>query len=54
LTAAILAAHFPEELRSGQVYWRPLNVALPENRHFTADFKLSANALVVRRPNLLG
>ena len=26
LTAAILSAHFPEELRSGRVHWRPLNV----------------------------
>ena len=54
LTAAILSANFPEELRSGQVHWRPLNVDLPENRHFTADSKLSANALVVAKTESSG
>lgn len=54
LTSAILAANFPEELRNVQVYWRPLNVDRPENRHFTAEFKLSANALVVARTESSG
>lgn len=54
LTSAILAANFPEELRNVQVYWRPLNVDRPENRHFTAEFKLSAKALVVARTESSG
>jgi hypothetical protein len=54
LTAAILAAHFSKEMRSGQLHWRPLNVDLPENRHFTTDFKLSANALVVAKTESSG
>jgi hypothetical protein len=54
LTAAILVAHFSKEMLNGQVHWRPLNVDLPENRHFTANFKLSANALVVARTECSG
>jgi hypothetical protein len=54
LTAAILVAHFSEELCSGQVHWRPLNMDLPENRHFSVEFKLSANALVVARTESSG
>jgi len=45
----ILQERFPQELASGQLSWRPVNIDLPENSHFIFDYDLAANALVVVR-----
>lgn len=49
LTGEILQENFHQELASGQLSWRPLNVDLPENTHFIFDYDLAANQLVVVR-----
>jgi hypothetical protein len=38
---------FPEQLKNGSVEWRPVNVQLPENRHFVQDFQLFTRSLVL-------
>lgn len=42
-----LRAEFPGELASGTLLWCPLDVGLPKNSHFVADFGLASNELVV-------
>jgi len=37
---------FPNELANGKIEWRPVNVQLPENRHFIKDYKLFTRSLV--------
>jgi len=38
---------FPEDLASGALAWRAVNVDEPENKHFTKDFQLTAKSLVL-------
>jgi hypothetical protein len=40
---------FPHELSTGQLEWRPVNVQLPENRHFIRDYGLFTKSLVLVR-----
>jgi hypothetical protein len=40
---------FPEALRSGLLEWHPVNVQLPENRHFINDYQLFTKSLVIVR-----
>lgn len=40
---------FAKELASGQLEWRPVNVQLPENRHFVQDYQLFTKSLVLVR-----
>lgn len=47
LADATIRAEFPNEMSSGTLVWRPLDVRLAENSHFVTDFGLSANELVV-------
>jgi hypothetical protein len=42
-----IAAGFPDELASGQLRWRALNVEEPGNEHFVEDFKLVTRSLVL-------
>ena len=37
---------FGKELAAGKIEWRPVNVQLPENRHFIKDYKLFTRSLV--------
>ena len=38
---------FPNELSDGSLAWRSVNIRLPENRHFAADFQVESWALVL-------
>lgn len=38
---------FPEDVRSGRVEFREVNVDEPQNRHFIEDYRLSSQSLVI-------
>jgi hypothetical protein len=38
---------FREELKNGAIEWRPVNVQLPENRHYIQDYRLFTRSLVL-------
>jgi hypothetical protein len=40
---------FEEQLESGALEWRAVNVDLPENRHFVEDFQLATRTVVLVR-----
>lgn len=40
---------FSRQLREGNLAWRPVNVQLPENRHFIQDYQLFTKSVVVAR-----
>ena len=40
---------FPEELKSGRLQFREVNIDEPQNRHFTEDYRLSSQSLVIVR-----
>ena len=42
-----IATGFPDELASGELRWRALNVEEPGNEHFVEDFKLVTRSLVL-------
>lgn len=42
-----LERFFPEQLKSGTLEWRPVNVQLPQNRHFIRDYQLYTRSLVL-------
>ena len=47
LSGKAIRDRFPEELRTGVLAFRQVNIDEPENRHFIDDFRLSSQALVV-------
>jgi hypothetical protein len=42
-------AGFSDELKSGCIEWRVVNMQLPENRHFVENFQLRLSSLVIIR-----
>jgi hypothetical protein len=38
---------FPDELQSGMLEWRAVNVEEPQNEHFTSDYELLTRSLVL-------
>ena len=44
-----LQAGFPDELKSGKVEWKIVNMQMPENQHFAEEFKLHMSSLVIVR-----
>lgn len=48
-TEEALRVGFPDALRSGLLEWHPVNVQLPENRHFINDYQLFTKSLVIVR-----
>jgi hypothetical protein len=38
---------FAAQLKSGALEWRPVNVQLPQNRHFIRDYQLYTRSLVL-------
>ncbi len=40
---------FAKEMKNGVVEWRPVNVQLPQNRHFVSDYHLYTRSLVLSR-----
>ena len=45
-TEEAIQSAFPEELGSGRVEWRAVNIDQPENKHFIDDFQLSTRTVV--------
>jgi hypothetical protein len=48
-TADTLRESFPEALSDGTVEWHPVNVQLPQNRHFIQDYQLFTKSVVISR-----
>lgn len=48
-THEALQAGFPEELGSGRIQWRTVDVDDPKNEHFIADFRLYTKSVVLVR-----
>jgi hypothetical protein len=48
-SAEAIKQSFSEELRSGALEWRPVNVQLLENRRFINDYQLFTKSLVIAR-----
>ena len=38
---------FRDELKKGAIEWRPVNVQLPENRHYIQDYRLFTRSLAL-------
>jgi len=49
LSDEALKQGFSGALRSGVLEWHPVNVQLPENRHFINDYQLFTKSLVIVR-----
>lgn len=47
LSGEAIRERFPEELRTGLLAFREVNIDDPENRHFIDDFGLSSQSLVI-------
>jgi hypothetical protein len=39
--------HFADELKTGTLVWRAVNVEEPENRHFNTDYQLYTKSLII-------
>jgi hypothetical protein len=46
-TRIALQTSFAQALKDGRLVWRPLNVELPENRHFVKDYQLYTKSVIV-------
>ena len=42
-----LETYFPEELGSGRIQWKPVNVDIAENEHFVEDYQLVTKAIIL-------
>ena len=47
LSGKAIRERFPEELRTGLLAFREVNIDEPENRHFIEDYALSSQSLVI-------
>ncbi len=47
LTASAVQKFFSAELASKKMTWKPVNIEVPENRHFADDFKLFTKSVVI-------
>ncbi len=47
LTLKAINKGFSEELKNGKLVWKQINVDIPENRHFTDDYKLHTKSVVI-------
>lgn len=48
-TAETLRQGFAEALAEGTIEWHPVNVQLPQNRHFIQDYQLFTKSVVISR-----
>lgn len=46
-TQEAIQTSFKDELQSGKLKWKALNVELPENKHFIDDFQLYSKSVIV-------
>jgi hypothetical protein len=44
---AVIHQKFAKDLADGRLEWRPVNVQLPENRHYIQDYQLFTRSLVL-------
>jgi thioredoxin-related protein len=44
-----LTAYFSQQLTSGEVVWRSLNIDLPENNNFVKDYELVTKSVVLSK-----
>jgi len=51
LSALAVKSNFENELTSGKVVWRVVNVEEPENKHFVKDYNLYSKHLIVSERN---
>lgn len=49
LSRKAITEGFPEEMRSGRLEFREVNVDEPQNRHFVEEYQLSSQSLVLVR-----
>ena len=47
LSAQVVKSHFENELSTGKVVWRVINVDEPENDHYNKDYQLYTKSLIV-------
>jgi len=47
LSAKAVKTHFENELKTGKVVWRVINVEEPENEHYAQDYQLYSKHLIV-------
>lgn len=47
LSAQAVKLNFEEELKTGKVVWRVINVDEPENKHFNDDYQLYTKSLII-------
>jgi hypothetical protein len=47
LSAQAVKLNFEEELKSGKVVWRVINVDEPENKHYNDDYQLYTKSLII-------
>ena len=47
LSAQAVKLNFEEELKTGKVVWRVINVDEPENKHYNTDYQLYTKSLIV-------
>ncbi len=47
LSGKAIRERFPEELRTGLLVFREVNVEEPDNRHFIDDYRLTSQSLVI-------
>jgi hypothetical protein len=47
LSGKVIRERFPEELRTGRLAFREVNVEEPGNRHFIDDYRLTSQSLVI-------
>ncbi len=38
---------FAKEIKEGKLEWKPVNITLPENKHFVHDYQLYTRSLVI-------
>ncbi|MCX7625336.1 MAG: nitrophenyl compound nitroreductase subunit ArsF family protein [Candidatus Sumerlaeaceae bacterium] len=46
-TEELLKQDFAKEMEKGRIEWKVVNVDIPENAHFVADYKLYTKAIVL-------
>ncbi|NWG12925.1 MAG: hypothetical protein HXY20_05245 [Acidobacteria bacterium] len=49
LSEEALRLGFADALKDGTLEWHPVNVQLPENRHFIQDYQLFTKSLIIAR-----
>lgn len=47
LSHEAITNHFADELKTGALVWRAVNVDEPENRHFNTDYQLYTKSLII-------